>query len=55
MLLALVLGHQCSDLVRLTLTGQYYTVDGMLLSCVGLAKQTKLNNERLLPIAGYEF
>ena len=46
MLLALVLGHRCSDLVRLTLTGRCYTRDGVLIPCVGLAKQARPNNEQ---------
>ena len=48
MLLALVLGHRCSDLVRLTLTGRCYTRDGVLIPCVGLAKQARPNNEQSL-------
>ena len=45
MILALVIGHWCSDLVRQALTGQCYTANGVLLSCVGLAIQAKPNNE----------
>jgi len=48
MLLALVLGQRCSDLVRLSLSGHSYTCDGVVLPCLGLAKQAKPNNEQCL-------
>ena len=48
MLLALVLGQRCSDLVRLSLSGHSYTSDGTVLQCLGLAKQAKPNNEQCL-------
>jgi len=38
MLLALVLGHRFSDLVRLSLDGCTYTPEGVVLPCKGLAK-----------------
>ena len=41
MLLALVLGQRCSDLVRLNLTGRCYTGGKAILTCEGLAKQTR--------------
>ena len=41
MLLALVLGQRCSDLVRLSLSGHSYTSDSVVLPCLGLAKQAK--------------
>ena len=40
-LLALVLAHRSSDLVRLSLKGRRYSQDGVTLSCVGLAKQSR--------------
>ena len=48
MLLALVLGHRSSDLVRLTLNGHRYTPEGVVLPCKGLAKQTRPGNEQSL-------
>ena len=48
MLLALVLGQRCLDLVRLTVSGRCYTGDGVILPCKGLVKQTRLNNEQSL-------
>ena len=48
MLLALILGQRCSDLVTLSLSGHSYTSDGIVLPCVGLAKQAKPNNEQCL-------
>ena len=48
MLLALVLGQRCSDLVRLSLSGHSYTSDSVVLPCLGLAKQAKPNNEQCL-------
>ena len=48
MLLALVLGQRCSDLVRLSLSGHSYTSDGVVLPCLGMAKQAKPNNEQCL-------
>jgi len=38
MILALVLGHKFSDLVRLSLDGCTYTPEGVVLPCKGLAK-----------------
>lgn len=57
MLLALVLGHRSSDLVRLTLRGRSYTPEGAVLPCKGLAKQTRPGNEKSLQpvtIASFE-
>ena len=57
MLLALVLAHRSSDLVRLTLQGHAYTPEGVVLPCRGLAKQTKPGNEKSLQpvvIASFE-
>ena len=48
MLLALVLGHRSSDLVRLSLDGRTYTPEGVVLPCKGLAKQTRPGNEKSL-------
>ena len=48
MLLALVLGHRSSDLVRLSLDGRTYTPEGVVLPCKGLAKQTRPGNEKCL-------
>ena len=48
MLLALALGQRCSNLVRLSLLDHSYTVDGIVLPCLGLAKQAKPNNEQCL-------
>ena len=48
MLLALVLGHRSSDLVRLLLDGRTYTTEGVVLPCKGLAKQTRPGNEKSL-------
>ena len=45
MLLALVLGQRCSDL---NLTGCCYTGGKAILTCEGLAKQTRPNNEQSL-------
>ena len=47
-LLALVLGHRYSDLVRLSLDGRTYTPEGVVLPCKGLAKQTRPGNEKSL-------
>ena len=57
MLLALVLGHRSSDLVRLTLHGRSYIPEGVTLPCKGLAKQTRPGNEKSLQpvvIASFE-
>jgi len=57
MLLALILGHRSSDLVRLTLCGRSYTPEGVTLPCKGLAKQTRPSNEKSLQpvvIASFE-
>ena len=40
-LLALVLAHRSSDLVRLSIAGRRRTPGGIILSCTGLAKQAK--------------
>ena len=45
-LLALVLAHRASDLVRLSLRGSKHTQDGIVLQCVGLAKQARQGNFR---------
>ena len=51
-LLALVLGHRSSDLVRITLSGRTYTSEGVMLPCRGLAKQTRPGNMKSLqPVA----
>ena len=47
-LLALVLGHRSSDLVRLMLCGRSYIPEGVMLPCKELAKQTKPGNEKSL-------
>lgn len=57
MLLALVLGHRSSDLVRLSLSGHSYTPEGVVLPCNGLAKQSRPGNEKSLEpvvIAAFE-
>jgi len=48
MLLALVLAHRSSDLVRLFLTGKKCTPNGVTLPVRGLAKQTQPGRERSL-------
>ena len=40
-LLALVLAHRASDLVRISLVGSTYTTEGVVLTCKGLAKTSK--------------
>ena len=57
MLLALVLGHRSSDLVRLTLCGRSYIPEGVTLLCKGIVKQTRPGNEKSLQpvvIASFE-
>ena len=45
-LLALVMAHRASDLVRLSLTGRTYTPEGVILTCSGLAKTSKPGKEK---------
>ena len=46
MLLALVMAHRTSDLVRLSLVGRTCNPDGVALTCKGLAKQTRPGKEK---------
>ena len=48
MLWELVIGQRCSDLVRLNLTGWFYSGGKANVTCEGLAKQTRPNNEQSL-------
>ena len=48
MLLALVLAHRCSDLVRLSLQGRRYTPEGVSLIPRGVAKQSAPGREKAL-------
>ena len=47
-LLALVLAHRSSGLVRLTLQGRRYSPEGVVLSMSGLAKQSRPGKEESL-------
>ena len=47
-LLALVLAHRSSDLVRTSLPGKKCTPGGITLPGMGLAKQTRPGRERFL-------
>ena len=56
-LLALVLAHHCSDLVRLTLQGRKFSAREAELQCTGLAKTAKPSHMKSLQsvlIAGFD-
>ena len=47
MLLALVLAHRCSDLVRLSAKGIKFSADGAEIQCKGLSKTARPGQEKI--------